>query len=161
LADVSDATQAVQVHHGNVEATATFLPKRFGVTSGYTFPIEARDGECRVLAELVTKDRKDFGITGIGFGPSTDVRIISSEDDGKDPKSATQRVSSDGSFVSAAAHRRAGGVGAFVAAGAMCEVTLRYEFGRQAKGPLKTRSGLTWRAADGGSAIMSAAAADA
>jgi hypothetical protein len=101
----------------------------------YPFPIAARDGECRLLAELITKDRKSFGISGTGFDPSTDVRINSSEDDGKDPKSATQRVGSDGSFVSAVAHRRAGGVGAFVAAGVMCEVTLRYEFGRQATGP--------------------------
>lgn len=102
----------------------------------FPFPIEARDGECRVLAELVSKDRKSFGMTGTGFGPSADVRISSFEDDGKDPKNGTQRVSSDGSFVSAVAHRRAGGVGTFVAAGAMCEVTLRYGFGRQAKGPL-------------------------
>ena len=102
----------------------------------HPFPIEARNGECRVFAELVTKDRKNFGITGTGFGPSTDVRINSSEDDGKDTKSSSQRVGSDGSFVSALAHRRAGGVGTFVAAGATCEVTLRYEFGRQAKGPL-------------------------
>jgi len=102
----------------------------------HPFPIEARDGECRVFAELVTKDRKSFGITGIGFGPSTDIRINSSEDDGRDTNSSTQHVSSDGSFESAVAHRRAGGVGTFVAAGATCEVTLQYEFGRKAKGPL-------------------------
>jgi len=102
----------------------------------HPFPIEARNGECRVFAELVTKDRKNFGITGTGFGPGTDIRINSSEDEGKDTKSSTQRISADGSFESAVAHRRAGGVGTFVAAGATCEVTLRYEFGRKAKGPL-------------------------
>jgi hypothetical protein len=102
----------------------------------HPFPIEARDGECRVLAELLTKDQKNFGIIGIGFDPGTEIRTISSEDDARDTKSGTQRVSSEGFFRSAVTHRRAGGVGTFVAAGAACEVTLRYEFGRQAKGPL-------------------------
>ena len=102
----------------------------------HPFPIEARDGDCRVFAELVTKDRKNLGITGIGFGSSTDIRTTSSEDDGSDTKNSTERVSSDGSFLLVVTHRRHGGVGTFVATGATCEVTLRYEFGRQAKGPL-------------------------
>jgi hypothetical protein len=48
----------------------------------FPFPIEARNGECRLLAELVTKDR-NFAITGIGFAQAPILGGTSSEDDGK------------------------------------------------------------------------------
>ena len=102
----------------------------------HPFPIESRDGDCHVWAELVTEDKRNFAITGIGFGPDTDVRISSFEEGAKHSQQATQRVDSDGAFTAGAVHRGRGGAATFVAAGDSCKVTLQYEFGRQAKGPL-------------------------
>lgn len=101
----------------------------------HPFPIESRNGDCRLWAELLNKDRKMFGIAGAGFGPNADVRISSSEEKETDTKKGVQRVGPDGMFMVAVSHRAGGGFGTFAAAADTCEVTLRYAFGNQAKGP--------------------------
>ena len=102
----------------------------------HPFPIEARDGNCHLWAELTSEDKRNFAITGIGFGPDTDVRISFSEDGTPQSQQGIERVGADGVFTTSAGHRSRGGSATFAAAGDSCAVTLRYDFGRQAKGPL-------------------------
>jgi hypothetical protein len=102
----------------------------------HPFPIEGRDGGCHLWAELASADKRNFAITGSGFGPDTDVRINFSEEGAPQSQQGSQRVGPDGVFTTSAGHRSRGGAAAFVAAGDSCQVTLRYDFGRQAKGPL-------------------------
>jgi hypothetical protein len=75
-------------------------------------------------------------ITGIGFGPDTDVRPSSSGEGARQSQQVIQRVGSDGVFTAGAVHRGRRGAATFVAAGDSRKVTLQYDFGRQAKGPL-------------------------
>jgi hypothetical protein len=102
----------------------------------HPFPIEARDGDCHLWAELGSADKRNFAITGIGFGPDTEVRITFSEEGVTQSQHGVQRAGPDGVFTTSAGHRSRGGAATFVAAGDSCQVTLRYDFGRQAKGPL-------------------------
>ena len=83
---------------------------------------------------MVTKDRKAFVIVGRGFGPNSEVPTASSEDGGKDLENLAQ-VGPNDRFVAAVVHGKSGGIGTFVAVGQSCQVTLQYQFGRQAKGP--------------------------
>ncbi len=102
----------------------------------FPFPIEARDGKCHLWAALLTEDRKTFGILGEGFGPDTEVRTASYEDDGKDLKEGIAKVGPNDVFGAGVWHTKRGGRGTFSATGPSCQVTLKYDFGRQAKGPL-------------------------
>jgi hypothetical protein len=101
----------------------------------YPFPVEAKEGSCHLWAELLSKDRKHFAIFGSGFGPNTDVKTTTSEDGGTDLKEVTTRVGPNDVLVADVRHRKGGGRAAFAATGQHCQVTLQYEFGRQAKGP--------------------------
>ena len=107
----------------------------YAVDELFPFPIEARDGPCHLWAAMVTKDRKAFAIIGRGFGPNSEVRTASSEDGGKDLKEGPALVGSNDLFGAGVEHRNRGGIGTFVAVGQSCQVTLQYQFGRQAKGP--------------------------
>jgi hypothetical protein len=78
---------------------------------------------------------KAFAILGLGFGPNSEVRTASSEDGGKDLKEGPAQVGPNDLFGAGVEHRKSGGIGTFVAVGQSCQVTLQYQFGRQAKGP--------------------------
>ena len=69
-----------------------------------------------------------------GFGPNSEVRTASSEDGGKDLEGPAQ-VGPNDRFVAGVVHGKSGGIGTFVAVGQSGQVTLQYQFGRQAKGP--------------------------
>jgi hypothetical protein len=100
----------------------------------FPFPIESQDGSCQVWAVLVSKDRRNFAMQGSGFHPSDVVRFYST--DGHDPREWTDTVDETGSFLSAINHGRKEGTAQFSVTAPGCKVTLSYDFGRKAKGPL-------------------------
>lgn len=109
----------------------------FASDTVYPFPIEAQDGACHLWAQLMSTDRKAFLMIGTGFGsPGSDVRTASSEDGGKDLLEGTTQVNPYGLLSVLVQHRKRGGLASFTAAGQECRVTVQYEFGRRAKGPL-------------------------
>jgi len=92
------------------------------------------DGSCQVWAVLISKDRRNFAIQGSGVQPGDVLRFYST--DGHDPREWTDTVDETGNFLSAIDHGRRGGTALFSVTAPGCKVTLSYDFGRNAKGPL-------------------------
>ena len=67
----------------------------------YPFPIESSDRDCHVWAELISKNRKSFGIMGLGFMSNTEVRWKWAEEGGKPPMEGVASVRSGSSLCDA------------------------------------------------------------
>lgn len=100
----------------------------------FPFPIESYDGSCQAWAVLISKDRRNFAIQGSGFQPGDVLRFYST--DGHDPREWTDTVDETGNFLSAIDHGGRGGTALFSVTAPSYKVTLSYDFGRNAKGPL-------------------------
>lgn len=104
----------------SVKAFAEFVP----------FPIEARQGTCRLSLKLISPDGTAFSVRGDGFEPNEKVTTVSRSDGEMVP--GTLRTLSDGSLpyvalLPAAVSRRY--KASYTVASKSCTVTVDYEWG--------------------------------
>jgi hypothetical protein len=97
----------------------------------YPFPIEGKDGSCRLWVELISHRGTAFAVHGEGFAADEDV-TTSSRSDGEDIRKA-EKAHSDGTLsvniVAPAVVGKQSGTATFIAAGKSCAPTVNYEWG--------------------------------
>jgi hypothetical protein len=97
----------------------------------YPFPIEGKDGSCRLWVEPLSHQGTTFAIYGEGFGADEDVTTISQS--GGESIRKAEKAHSDGTLpvhtVAPAVIGKQSGTATFIAAGQSCAPTVNYEWG--------------------------------
>lgn len=103
----------------------------------YPFPIEAKDGPCRLWVQIISHQGTAFAIFGEGFGADEDVTTTSQS--GSEVIKKEEKAHSDGTLpvniIAPAVVGKQSGIATFNAAGKSCAPTVNYEWGPPALKP--------------------------
>jgi hypothetical protein len=108
--------------------------------SAFPFPVEGRDGPCRLAVRLAEPNGKSFDILGDGFASGEQLQMVS-EVEGSRTEGQGQ-ASASGGFVirlNPSVRGKNAGKASYAVIGSSCHPTVQYEWGRAArKDPLWT-----------------------